>query len=290
MNDLNALQPFMFQEAQVRGQIVRLEHTYQMIINQHPYPDMIKHLLGEALASCLLLTGSIKFEGDLSLQFQGDHRLPLLIVQCDHQLNLRAYAKYDENLTAEDYAQSFLAGKMALTLNPYNQTQSYQSIVPIYSTSMSENLTHYFAQSEQLATKIWLAADDARVAGMMLQLMPGKSNDDKESSDRELFWEYATHIGQTITDVELLNLENELLLHRLYHETEVMLFDSRTARFRCRCTREKMQQVLTTLGEQDAKELIDEKGSIDVTCDFCNSHYSFDAIDVTLLFRGGNSP
>ena len=285
MNDLNALQGFIFQEGQVRGQIVRLEHTYQTILNQHPYPPMIQQLLGEALASCLLLIGSLKFEGDLSLQFQGDNRLPLLLVQCDHQLNFRAYAKYEDNLTAEDYAHAFLAGKMVLTLSPHKNTQAYQSIVPIQSTSMSENLTQYFAQSEQLATFIWLAVDDSRAAGMMLQLMPAKTNDDLESIEREQFWEYATQIGNTITQEELLNLDNELILHRLYHETELMLFESRSARFRCRCSREKMQQVITTLGEQDAKDLLDEKGNIEVTCDFCNSHFVFDAIDVTLLFK-----
>jgi molecular chaperone Hsp33 len=208
-----------------------------------------------------------------------------LLVQCDHQLNLRAYAKYEDNLTAEDYAHAFLAGKMVLTLSPHKNTQAYQSIVPIQSTSMSENLTQYFAQSEQLATFIWLAVDDSRAAGMMLQLMPAKTNDDLESIEREQFWEYATQIGNTITQEELLNLDNELILHRLYHETELMLFESRSARFRCRCSREKMQQVITTLGEQDAKDLLDEKGNIEVTCDFCNSHFVFDAIDVTLLFK-----
>ena len=229
MNDINASQGFIFQDAQVRGQIVRLEHTVQTILHQHPYPPMLRHLLAEALASCLLLIGSLKFEGNMSLQFQGDKRLSLLLVQCDHQ-----------------------------------------------------NLTHYFAQSEQLATRIWLATDESRVAGMMLQLMPGT---EKTTQDREVFWEYATHLGQTITDHELLNFDNETLLHRLYHETELMLFDSRSARFRCRCSREKMQQVITLLGEKDAKKLIEEKGHVEVSCDFCNNQYHFDSIDVTLLFH-----
>ena len=112
--------------------------------------------------------------------------------------------------------------------------------------------------------------------------MPGKEQDTQE---RENFWEYATHIGQTITALELLNLDNETLLHRLYHETTIMLFDGRAARFRCRCSREKMQQMMTVLGEQDAKQLVKEKGVIDVNCHFCNSKFSFDPIDVTLFFR-----
>jgi molecular chaperone Hsp33 len=281
MSDINALQGFLFQQANVRGQIVLLDNTYQTIIDQHPYPPMIRYLLGEALVSCLLLTGSLKLEGDISLQFQGDKRFPLLLVQCDHQLNLRAFAKYDENLSLEEYAEAFLTGKMALTINPHHHTQAYQSIVPIHSTDMSENLTHYFAQSEQITTQIWFASDETRVAGMMLQLMPDTA---QNSQSRENFWEYATKVGQTITNEELLTLDNETILYRLYHETELLLFDSRSARFRCHCSRDKMQQVIKMLGEQDARDLLAEKGTIEVSCDFCNNHYNFDEIDVTLLF------
>ena len=281
MSDINALQSFLFQKANVRGQIVRLEDTYQTILTQHAYPPMIRYLLGEALVSCLLLTGSLKLEGDISLQFQGDKRLSLLLAQCDNELNVRAFAKYDDNLKVEEYANAFLAGKMVLTINPHQHTQAYQSIVPIQSTDMSENLTHYFAQSEQLTTKIWLASDENRVAGMMLQLMP---DTESNSQNRENFWEYATQLGQTVTNEELLTLDNETLLYRLYHETELMLFDSRAARFRCRCSRNKMLQVVKMLGEQDAQNLIKERRTIDVNCDFCNSHYQFDGIDVALLF------
>ncbi|MBA3535082.1 MAG: Hsp33 family molecular chaperone HslO [Tatlockia sp.] len=280
MKETDSLQRFMFEHASIRGEIAHLKETYQTIMNQRPYPPMVRNLLGEALISCLLLAGSIKFEGELSLQFQGDKRLPLLLVQCNHLLQIRAFATYQENLEVIDYAEAFLKGRMVLTINQYNQTQSYQSIVPIQATSMSENLTHYFAQSEQIASQVWLAVDEDMAAGMLLQLMPGQ-----DTVHREQFWEYAVVLGQTVSEKELLTLDNPTLLHRLYHETELRLFDSRSICFKCRCNEEKMREVLTILGEEEAKKLLQEREKIEVSCDFCNKQYSFDAIDITMLFR-----
>ena len=280
MKETDTLQRFMFEHASIRGEIAHLDETYKTIMNQHPYPPKIRKLLGEALISCLLLAGSIKFEGDVSLQFHGDKRLPLLLVQCDHQLQIRAFAKYQDDAEDIDYESAFLEGKMVLIISQNKQTQAYQSVVPIRSTSMSENLTHYFAQSEQVATQVWLAADEGAAAGMLLQLMPGQ-----DTLQREQFWEYAVHLGQTISDHELLTLDNATILHRLYHETELRLYTARHVCFRCRCNPEKMKQVLTVLGEEDVQELVKEKGHVEVRCDFCNQQYVFDPIDITLLFR-----
>lgn len=280
MKQTDTLQRFIFEHASIRGEIVHIEKTYQTLMSQRNYPPMVKHLLGEAVVSCLLLASSIKFEGSLNLQFQGDERLPLLLVQCDHELNVRAYAKYAEHLEIKDYASAFLEGQMALVINQYNQTQVYQSVVPIESTSMADNLMAYFAQSEQIATKVWLAVDDEKAAGMLLQLMPGQ-----ESLQREQFWEFAVHLGQTVKEEELLTLDNEVLLHRLYHETELRLFEPRATRFKCRCSREKMEQVIISLGEKEALDIIKEQNQVEVNCDFCNTNYAFDAIDVTLLFK-----
>ncbi len=280
MKETDTLQRFMFEHASIRGEIAHLDETYKTIMQQHPYPPMVKMLLGEALISCLLLAGSIKFEGEISLQFHGDKHLPLLLVQCDHQLQIRAFAKYAEDGETTDYATAFLNGKMALIINQYNQTQAYQSVVPLRSTSMSENLSHYFAQSEQVATQVWLAVNEDSAAGMLLQLLPGQ-----DTLQREQFWEYAVQLGQTISENELLTLDNTTILHRLYHETELRLYPARTVCFHCRCTPEKMKQVLTVLGEKDVQELLQEKGRVEVLCDFCNQEYVFDAIDITLLFR-----
>jgi molecular chaperone Hsp33 len=279
MKEQDTLQRFMFEHANIRGEIAHLDETYKIIMHQHPYPPMVRRLLGEALISCLLLTGSIKFEGEVSLQFHGDERLPLLLVQCDHQLQVRGFAKYQVGKDI-DYADAFIHGKMVLIINQYNQTQAYQSVVPLRSASMSENLTHYFAQSEQVATQVFLAVNEDKASGMLLQLMPGQ-----DTLQREQFWEYAVQLGQTITEHELLTLDNPTILHRLYHETELRLYGGRKVHFQCRCNPEKMKQVLTILGEQDVQQLVAERGQVEISCDFCNQHYTFDPIDVTLLFR-----
>lgn len=280
MKESDTLQRFLFEHASIRGEIAHLDETYKNILHQHPYPPVVKRLLGEALVSCLLLAGSIKFEGDVSLQFHGDKRLPLLLVQCDHQLQIRAFAKYQDNAEAIDYSSAFLEGKMALIIQQNNTTQAYESIVPIRSTSMSDNLTHYFAQSEQVASQVWLAVNEDSAAGILLQLMPGQ-----DTQQREEFWEYAVMLGQTISDDELLMLDNPTLLHRLYHETELRLYTARPVSFQCRCNLKKMKQVLTVLGEEEVQQLLKEKGHVEICCDFCNQAYVFDPIDVTLLFR-----
>jgi molecular chaperone Hsp33 len=280
MKEQDTLQRFIFEHANIRGEIVHIENTFQTIMNQRDYPPMVKNLLGEAIVSCLLLASSIKFEGSLNLQFQGDARLPLLLVQCDHLLNIRAFAKFTEGLEIIDYATAFLQGQMVLTISQDNQTQVYQSVVPIQATSMSENLMTYFAQSEQVASRVWLAVNDQMAAGMLLQLLPGQ-----DTLQREQFWEYAVQLGQTVSEEELLNLDNQTLLYRLYNETEIRLFDTRTTRFKCRCNQEKMKQVIKTLGEEDANALLKEKGGIEINCDFCNQKYNFDAIDITLMFH-----
>lgn len=280
MKELDNLQRFIFEHAHIRGEIVHIEQTYQTIMKQRNYPPMVKHLLGEAIVSCLLLASSIKFKGNLSLQFQGDERLSLLIVQCDDELNVRAFAKFNEGLEIVDYATAFLQGQMVLSISQDNQTQVYQSMIPLQATSMSENLMQYFAQSEQIATRVWLAVNEDKAAGMLLQLMPGEN-----TQHREQFWEYAVQLGQTVSEEELLELDNQTLLYRLYNETDLRLFDSRSTRFKCRCTPEKMKQVLTILGEEEAKELLKEQETIEINCDFCNQKYNFDPIDVTLLFR-----
>ena len=286
MKQTDSLQRFIFENADIRGEVVHLNHSYQTIMQQHPYPAQVKKLLGEALVASVLLTGSIKFEGEISIQFNGDQRLPMMIAQCDHKLNIRAFAKYQtaeetqDEATDIDYNAAFLQGKLVLTINQYKNTQAYQSIVPIDSTSMSDNLMHYFAQSEQLSTLVWLASNETEAAGMIMQLLPGQ-----DSSQKEAFWEYATAVGETLTREELLTLDNQTLLHRLYHETELRVFEERDIQFGCRCNKEKMKKVLTILGEQDLKELLKEQGHVEIQCDFCNQGYKFDPIDVTMLFK-----
>lgn len=280
MNSADTLQRFIFEQDEIRGEIVRLEKTYQTIISQRDYPPAVQKILGEALVSCLLLVGSIKFAGEISLQFQGDKALPMMIIQCDHLLNIRAFARCKSGLQDADYQQAFIRGSMSLSINQADKNEIYQSHVPISSPNMSENLMNFFAQSEQIATQIHIVSNQEKVVGMLLQLLPSQ-----ESEQRELFWEYATAIGQTITSPELLNLDNETILRRLYHEVDIQLLSQQHVGFNCRCNNEKMIAVIKMLGQEEINSILEEKGQIEITCDFCNKHYYFDSIDVNMIFR-----
>lgn len=281
MKESDTLQRFIFEQAPIRGEIVHVEKTFQTIMSQRPYPPEVKRLLGEAMVSCLLLASSIKFQGSINLQFQGDSRFSLLLVQCDHEFNIRAMAQYTDSEEPVDYAAAFLEGKMMITINQDNQTQAYQSMVPINSLAISDILMDYFAQSEQITTRVWLAVNDSMAAGMLLQLMPGQ----EDSQQREAFWEYAVQLGQTVKEDELLSISNETLLYRLYNETDLRLFESRPTQFKCRCSVDKMKQVIKVIGEKEALELLKARKEIEVTCEFCNQHYGFDAIDVAVIFQ-----
>lgn len=276
----DGLQRFIFEKAEIRGEIARLEETYQTIIEQREYPEAVKLILGEALIACLLLVGSIKFEGELNLQFEGNDVLPVMIVQCDHLLNIRAFARFAEQKTDKDYQDAFLNGQMMLMIKQNHHTETFQSHIPISSSSMSQNLMNFFAMSEQVATQVHIAINNQRVVGFLLQLLPGQNTE-----QRELFWEYASVIGNSLTENELLNLDNQTILHRLYHETDIRLLIEKEAGFQCRCSNDKMLKLIKMLGEQDVYELLKESGHVEITCDFCNQKYVFDAIDVALIFR-----
>lgn len=284
MYNADSSQRFIFDSEHVRGEIVHLDGTFKTIIEQRDYPKELQKLLGEALVACVLITGGLKFKGEIGLQFHGDDRLPLLLVQCNDELKVRAVAKFKkpENINdVIDYQEAFVAGKLVLNLNQYKSTKTYQSIVPIKSSNLAENIMYYFAQSEQISTQVYLAVDDNHAAGMLLQLMPGES-----SQSRENFWEYAVKIAETITDKELFTLDNQEILYRLYHESNLRLFDPRPVRFHCNCDIPRIHQALKMIGEQEAREILAEQGLISVNCEFCNKLYTFDEIDITLLFKG----
>lgn len=276
------IQAFLFEQAPIRGQMTYVRESYQEIIQQRAYPPEVKRLLGEAMVACLLLVRTLKFQGELALQFQGDDRLPLILIQCDNQLHIRALAQFKPDESAESYANAFLQGQMVFTLTNAQKAQTYQTRLPIDTPSIAKNLMHYFAQSEQIPTFVWLAVDDEQAGGMLLQLMPDGSS---ETEQREVFWDYALHIGQTLTATELFSLDNPTLLHRLYHETDLRLFDPQSVRFQCRCTPEKMTQVLKIMGEAECQSLLSTYKAVEAKCEFCLKTHRFDAIDIATVFK-----
>ncbi|NBF01684.1 Hsp33 family molecular chaperone HslO [Pseudomonas sp. Fl5BN2] len=284
--DTDFTQRFIFDESDARGELVALERSYAEVLAKHPYPEPVAQLLGELMAAASLLVGTLKFDGLLILQARSEGPVPLLMIECSSEREIRGLARYDADRIAADatLADMMPDGVLALTVDPA-QGQRYQGIVDLDGATLSECFTNYFVMSQQVGTRFWLYADGRNARGLLLQQLPADRLRDPQ--DREDNWQHLTALAGTLTADELLSLDNETVLHRLYHEEAVRLFDVQPLRFRCSCSRERSGNALVSLGLEDAQELVVEHGgSIEIDCQFCNERYLFDAADIAQLFAG----
>ncbi|MBB3102867.1 Hsp33 family molecular chaperone HslO [Azomonas macrocytogenes] len=280
---------FIFDDTDVRGECVSLGASYGHVLAKHPYPEPVGQLLGELLAAAALLAGTLKFDGLLVLQVRSVGAVPLLMVECSSKREVRGIARYDANQIAAGASLRELMpeGVLTVTVDPH-EGQRYQGIVALNGTTLAECLTDYFATSEQLPTRFWLNADGRRACGFLLQQLPAQLIKDPDA--REIDWQHLTTLADTLTAEELLGLDTQTLLHRLYHEEQVRLLEPRTLRFDCSCSRERSANALSSLGRDDAEALLEEQdGQVVIDCQFCNQRYEFDAADIAQLFAGGGS-
>lgn len=279
--DNDYLYRFVFEQFGVRGEFVRLGASWQSVWDRHEYPQAVASQLGGALSSVVLLSGTIKFKGSLTLQIQGEGALKSVIAQATEQRTIRGMANYDkdaiEALQVDDLDALLGTARLVMTAEAPSG-ERYQGIVPVEHADLAGAVESYFEQSEQLPTRLWLAADQEYAAGLFLQRLPG----DEEDAEN---WQRVTLLADTIKDEELLGLDAKELLHRLFHEEDLRLFDPEPVSFRCGCSRERIGKALVSLGEGEVAQILDEMGSIDVTCEFCNTGYSFDTVDAAALFR-----
>ena len=276
--DRDTLSRFLFEHAEVRGEVVRLDATWRAVLECHDYPEPVRNLLGEMMAAATLLVATLKFEGALIMQMQGNGPVTLLVVECSSEFHLRATAKWREDLVPGDIAALLGHGKFVITIDPKSSSQIYQGIVALEGTTVAEVLEHYMLQSEQLETRLWLASDDEQACGLLLQRLPENASEDTDA------WNRALNLGNTLSTPELLNLPPREILHRLFHEEDLRLFEPHPVSFRCTCSRERVANMLRLLGLDEVHSIIEEQGKIDVDCEFCNRHYSFDVVDVEQLF------
>lgn len=289
MHDLDHTQRFLFDDTDVRGELASLGESYQHVLAKHPYPQPVAQLLGEILAAASLLVGTLKFDGLLILQVRSSGAVPLLMIECSSEREVRGIARYHAEQVAADAGLRELMpdGVLAITIDP-RQGQRYQGIVDLEGESLAECLSNYFATSEQLATRFWLHADGQRARGLLLQQLPAERL--REPEEREASWQHLLTLADTLSAEELLGLDNETVLHRLYHQEAVRLFEPQALCFRCSCSRDRSARALISLGEADAQALLEEHdGQVVIDCQFCNQRYAFDAADVTQLFAGGGS-
>ncbi|UVJ44254.1 Hsp33 family molecular chaperone HslO [Pseudomonas sp. LS1212] len=285
--DTDYTQRFIFDDSDVRGELVSLEHSYAEALAKHPYPEPVAQLLGELMASASLLVGTLKFDGLLILQARSSGAVPLLMVECSSDREIRGLARYNEEQVTLGAGLHELMpeGVLAMTIDP-TQGQRYQGIVELDGADLAECFTNYFALSEQLGSRFWLKADGHQARGLLLQQLPADRLKDDE--EREQNWQHLTTLASTLKTEELLGLDNETILHRLYHEEAVRLFDIQSIRFQCSCSRERSARALVSLGADDARLLVVEHGgTVEIDCQFCNERYLFDATEVEQLFAGG---
>lgn len=285
---IDTLQRFVFENTPIRGNLVNLTNTFQLALNKQHLPVALKRALGELMAASALLTATLKMNGSLVLQIQGKGILKLLVVECTSEFGIRATAKWKGEVADQQGLFDLLdQGQFMITLDPKDGGQPYQGIVPIESSDISTILENYMLRSEQIDTKIWLCCDGNSAAGMLLQKLPDTMNQQTKSEDATEqdvdAWNRIGHLAGTVTNEELLNLTPETILTRLFHEESVRLFEPSNAKFFCSCTRESVGNMLRMLGNQEIASILEEQGKIEVNCDFCNTHYSFDKVDAALL-------
>ena len=274
------LQQFLLEHTAVRGELVQLDATWRAVLERHEYPAPLQHVLGELMAAASLLSSTLKFTGSMILQIQGGGPVRLIVVECNSDQTMRATAKWEGPL--EGNFRALLGdGRFVITITQEDSKQNYQGIVALEGNTVAEVLEHYMSTSEQLETRLWLASNQERSAGLMLQRLPkspGHTSDDADA------WNRATHLAQTVTANELLNLPSTQLLHRLYHEEVVRIFEPRVMSFRCSCSRERVANMLRMLGPDEAHSILSEREDIEVHCEFCGRRYAFDRVDTEQVF------
>lgn len=282
------IQRFLFDQTNVRGEIVTLEQAYREVLDRHAYPDAVNALLGELLAAVALLTDTVKLDGTLSIEVRGQGALSLLMAESNPGGELRAIARVAEDAALPDGETPFRElvgdGQIVITLDPKDGNR-YQGIVALDHESLAGCLEAYFSQSEQLPTRLWLAADGQRAGGLLLQRLPSEAqNQDVDA------WERSVQLAATVKREEMLGLEQREVLYRLYHEETVRVFEPKALRFGCTCSRERMANALLTLGAKELRDILAEQGAIDTQCHFCHTEYHYTAAEVETLLEDPAAP
>jgi molecular chaperone Hsp33 len=281
--DTDCLHRFVFEHTDVRGELVHLDASWRAVLERQHYPAPVRELLGQALAAASLLSATIKFDGFLHLQLRGDGPVDLVLVEVTAQRTVRGLAHWSGEVPRASLAAQVGKAWLTLTIDPGGERERYQGLVAVEQDTLAATLEDYFRQSEQLATRLWLAADARCAAGMLLQRLP-------ESSPDPDAWKRDVMLGETLTASELLTLPTRELLRRLFHEEDLRLFEPEPVIFRCRCSRERIATVLRGLGYAEVRDILEEQGEVSVTCEFCRLTQVFDAVDVERLFAASDQP
>ena len=279
---VDTLHRFLFEGSNIRGEVVQLEHSWQALCERQDYPEVIREILGQATAAGALLAATIKFDGSLTLQLSTDGLIKFMVVECTGEHTLRGLARWDEDeIEIKDSAINkplIGAGNLLMTVEQGDDSERYQSIIELNGELLSECLDDYFLRSEQLPTRLWLASDGQRAAGLLLQEMPKPALE----TDPDL-WNRVTTLAATVSNEELLTLGPDQLLRRLFHEETLRVFEPQLWSFKCPCSKARVESMLRSLGSDELHAILDEHGEINVDCEFCGQIYQYDSVDTELL-------
>ena len=314
---MSQLHKFLFEGLPVRGILVQLTDVWQEILKRRAenldtgaYPEPVRHLLGEMTAAAVLMQSNIKFNGALVMQIFGDGPLKLAVVEVQPNLNVRATAKVVGDL---DGAQTLSAmvnvkneGRCAITLDPLTKLpgqQPYQGVVPLFDDrrnkldKFSEVLQHYMLQSEQLDTTLVLAADDKTAAGLLIQRLPIKgegnlaakaSMADEDEIGRNEDYNRISILAASLKNEELLQLDADTILRRLFWEEKLIRLETLAPSFACSCSRDRVSNMIRSLGADEVDSILSERNDVEVGCDFCGQQYRFDAVDAAQIFTSAD--
>ncbi|CDL82779.1 Hsp33 family molecular chaperone HslO [Xenorhabdus szentirmaii] len=274
MTKHDQLHRFLFESHSVRGELVSVSETYQRMLENHNFPQPVQQLLGELLVATSLLTATLKFNGDITVQIQGDGPVKLAVINGNNQQQMRGTARIDGGVDAAAGLRDMIGnGYMVITVTP-DEGERYQGVVALEGETLSECLDAYFKQSEQLPTRLFIRTgmQDGKMAagGMLLQILPGA----QEGSDN--MFDHLVQLTATIKGEELFTLDVKEILRRLYHEENVTLYEPQCVEFRCSCSRQRCADTLVTIPDADIQEILQQDGKIDMECEFCGVHYIFD--------------
>ena len=282
----------MFENSLVRGELIEISDAWQQVQSRRTYPAVVSAILGEMMAAASLLSANLKFDGTIIMQIHGDGPVQLLVAECDAALRLRATAKLREDAEISEQAglQELVnangEGRFAITLDPTDKQpgqQAYQGIVALEGESVATVIENYMMRSEQLDTRLWLAADDKVARGLLLQKLPDDGGKITPLADADA-WNRTVTLASTLNQQELLGTDIMTLLQRLYWEETVRVFDPRHPTFHCGCSREKVGNMLKMLGREEIDSALADLGKLDINCDFCGQDYLFDPVDCMQLF------
>jgi len=296
MSNADQLHKFLFDNCDIRGEIVSLKNSYYKVLENNPYPPAMRKLLGEFLAVVGLLSSTLKMDGKISVQAQGKGPVLAVMAECTHHNEVRAIIRRNPDIElTEDYAlhgnfRDLLGdGVLVITIEPKRsenfagKQERYQGIVPMDADTFSACIEHYFEQSEQLATRIWLTVNEQSVHGLMLQALPQQIASTDFNQEQ---WQTLVTLAETLQPEEIAQLNHLEILYRLYHEQQLRVYDPRELHFACSCSEERCIQALAALGKNELEDILAEKGSINMDCQFCNQHYHFTAEKVRQLYQG----